>query len=217
MCTYGQREGTLRPSLYAQGSVAAIWHWNKTFEALDGNRKPPRNDWDCWLCIKGQKSSVFHFALHRLDLGKVNQSALSQTLCDALDTGKSSFALCWYWHLCKNVVVQCTVGGQQRRPYGGGTVGRKLTLRLEHLLGSGSKRTWWHQPRQTLPVSYPLSALIFSMFSVLFFILSKKSLKTKQKKSIKTKNILEGKKQKTKKHKKINLLQTHHNTDRMVS
>lgn len=57
-----------------------------------GTETPPKKDWDCWLGIKGQKSSVFHFALHRLDLGKVNQ--LSQTLCDALDTGKSSFALC---------------------------------------------------------------------------------------------------------------------------
>lgn len=168
--------------------LALKWNvWSIRWEQKDG---------DCWLCMKGQKSSIFHFALLRLDPGKANQSASARTLCDALDTGKSSFALCWCWHPSKNVVVRCTGGDQQRRRYGGeGQLAGCLTLRLEHLLGKGSKRTRWHQPRQTLPVSYPLSALIFSMFSVLFFIQSKnKNSKTKQKKSIKTKNNLEGKK-----------------------
>lgn len=50
--------------------------------------------WGLLACMKGQKSSIFHFALLRLDPGKANQSASAQTLCDALDTGKSSFALC---------------------------------------------------------------------------------------------------------------------------
>lgn len=108
--------------------LALKWNvWSIRWEQKDG---------DCWLCMKGQKSSIFHFALLRLDPGKANQSVSARTLCDALDTGKSSFALCWCWHPCKNVVVRCTGGDQQRRRYGGeGQLAGCLTLRLEHLLG----------------------------------------------------------------------------------
>lgn len=157
---------------------------------------------DCYLALKGnvwsirrkqnppkkiriaglvwKDRSLLFFILLCSDLIREKQTrACRHGPCVSLLTLKKSyFALCWYWHPCKNVVVRCPGGSQWRRCYGGeGQLAGHLTLRLEHLLGSGSKRTWWHQPRQTLPVSYPLSALIFSMFSVLFFIQSKKKLK----------------------------------------
>ncbi len=188
----------------------------KRLKHKTGTDPPPPKKRDClW-----KDRILLFFILLCSDLIREKLSrARRHGLCVPFLTLENSyFALCWYWHPCKNVVVRCPGGCQWRRRYGGWGGGSWQDIWLSVW------STCWDQDPNELGGISPDKLCLFHIhclhwfFNVLcaFFHTVKKSLKT-NKKSIKQKNYLEGKKQKTKNALKKQPSHTHHNTDRTVS